>query len=354
MGGLGPSRDGDENRNTMCLYPKLIKNRKYTVTKKNKGIVPKITDPRTAYVPIGCTKCIECRKQKARGWNVRLQEEIRHDKTGEFVTLTFSNESIKKILQEINYVDKDTGEELLTGYELDNEIATKGVRLFLERWRKKYGKSVKHWLITELGHNGTENIHMHGIIFTNAKTKTEKLKLKEDIKKIWGYGFVYIGDYVSENTVNYMMKYCQKIDLKHREYNPKILTSAGIGNKYTERLDAKLNKFKYNGETRETYVSRQGSKMNLPIYYRNKIYSEVERELLWLQKLDKQERWILGVKISTKKGMDTYYRSLLEARQLNRRLGYGTDEKNWKRLDYENQRRKMNIEKRIAEKIYEE
>ena len=36
----------------------------------------------------------------------------------------------------------------------NNEIATKAIRLCLERVRKLTGKSVKHWFITELGHFG--------------------------------------------------------------------------------------------------------------------------------------------------------------------------------------------------------
>lgn len=336
----------------MCLFPRLLKNRKYTVTKKNGGNVPKITDPRTAYVPIGCQKCIECRSQKARGWNIRLQEEIRHDKTAQFVTLTFSNEQLKNIIEgrdtkgkkitEALHVYEDTGEEKLTGYDLDNEVATIAVRRFLERWRKEHKTSVKHWLVTELGHNGTENIHLHGMIFTTNK---------KEIEKIWQYGWVYIGDYVNERTVNYTMKYVQKIDLKHREYMPKILTSAGIGGNYTRRLDAKNNKYKDNGRTRETYISRQGKEMNLPIYFRNKIYTDEQKEKLWIEKLDKQERWVMGVKVCTKHGLDQYYKVLETARFKNRLLGYGNDEKNWNRIHYENQLRQMKIEKRIANTI---
>jgi len=121
----------------MCLYPKLIKNRKYVSNKKNGGNIPPVTDQRILLVPAGCGKCIECKKQKSREWQVRLQEEIRHNNKGKFVTLTFSNESIKELAKEIK----------LEGYELDNEIATLATRRFLERWRKKYKKSVKHWLV---------------------------------------------------------------------------------------------------------------------------------------------------------------------------------------------------------------
>ena len=50
----------------MCLYPRLIENRKYRANGKNGGVIPAIVDHRTRYVPIGCEVCIECRKQKAR------------------------------------------------------------------------------------------------------------------------------------------------------------------------------------------------------------------------------------------------------------------------------------------------
>lgn len=318
----------------MCLYPKLIRNKKYTVTKKNKGEVPKITDPRTQYVPIGCGKCIECKKQKARSWSIRLQEEIRTNTTGKFVTLTFTNESIAELAKEIEGAE---------GYELDNAIATLAVRRFLERWRKKHTTSVKHWLVTELGqgkhgkYQGTENLHMHGIIFTNHV---------QDITTIWKYGYVFVGNYVNDKTINYSVKYFTKPDELHKEYQAKILTSPGIGANYKKRQDAKTNRYKKEG-TDETYTTRQGKKLNLPIYYRNAIYKEEEREKLWLEKLDKQERWVMGIKVSVAEGPEQYYKLLEEARAKNKRLGYGNDEKDWNKIEYENNRRKINIQKRI-------
>ena len=108
----------------MCLYPKLIKNRKYTSTKKNGGNVPVCHDKRVMYVPVGCQKCIECRKQKSREWQARLLSDIREHKNGKFITLTFSNESINELYHEIKG---------LSGYNLDNAIATLAVRRFLER-----------------------------------------------------------------------------------------------------------------------------------------------------------------------------------------------------------------------------
>ena len=92
----------------MCLYPKLIKNKRYTVTKKNGGIIPPVFDERTLYVPIGCGKCIECMKQKKRNWQVRLLEEIKHDRTGKFVTLTFSEEALESLSKDVEIKKMDT------------------------------------------------------------------------------------------------------------------------------------------------------------------------------------------------------------------------------------------------------
>jgi hypothetical protein len=326
----------------MCLYPKLIKNKKYTSNKKNGGIIPAINDNRVLWVPAGCGKCIECRKQKARNWSVRLQEEIRHNNKGKFITLTFSNESIIELSKNIE----------LEGYNLDNEIATLAMRRFLERWRKKYKKSVKHWFVTELGGNGTENIHLHGLIWTDVENET--------ISKLWKYGIITVGErkyndgkawdkksigYVNEATISYIVKYVNKIDKLHSEYNSKILCSAGIGKNYIDRNDSNLNKYK-GEETKETYSTRSGTKLAMPIYYRNKIYTEEEREKLWLQKLDKNERWICGEKVDLNKGEEEYYKLLEYYREKNKRLGYGDDAKNWDLKRYENERRNINYKKR--------
>ena len=237
----------------MCLYPKLIHNRKYLPNKKNGGEIPPIKDDRVLKVPVGCGKCIECRKQKARNWQVRLQEDIRVNKNAKFITYTFSETE----LQELDNTIKG-----LSGYERDNEICRKSVRRYTERWRKKYGKTLRHWLVTELGHQNTERVHMHGLIWLEKKTEDETKKYtinseefkgmeltweeynkeqNKDIKKVWKYGNIWIGDYVSERTINYIVKYVNKADKVHKTYNSKVFTSKGIGREYIERRDSKRN-----------------------------------------------------------------------------------------------------------------
>lgn len=335
----------------MCLYPTLIKNRKYLPNKKNGRNPPAVKDERTKYVPVGCGVCIECKKQKQRNWQVRLLEHIKTHTNGKFITLTFKDESYA----ELATIVQEDAKIPLDGYQLDNAIATKATRLFLERWRKQYKKSLPHWFITELGHNGTENIHLHGIIWTD-----EDLQIVEDK---WSYGFVWKGkkvrqqygkmtreitiNYVNDRTIGYMTKYVSKQDLKHKLYKAIILTSPGIGSNYINRSDIAKNKYN-DKKTIETYKTQTGHTISLPIYYRNKIYTEEQREQLWLNRLDKEERYVLGEKISIKDGEEAYLKALPYARKINQELGYQSpDQKTTEQQEYERHMRRIKQQTRI-------
>ena len=103
----------------MCLYPRIVVNQKYVPNKKNGGQPPFPKDPRTLAVAAGCGKCIECRKQKGRAWQIRIAEDIKKHKNGKFVTLTLSNESYKKLIEEIKENDP---------YKKENEMITLAMR----------------------------------------------------------------------------------------------------------------------------------------------------------------------------------------------------------------------------------
>ena len=340
----------------MCLYPRLIINPKYKANKKNGGCLPPVLDDRVLYVPIKCNRCMECRKQISREWQARLLEDIKHNKNGKFITLTFTDKSIHELCQEeikLKLKNGDTEESTkikideLKGYSKDNAIATKAVRLFLERWRKKYKKSLRHWLVTEIGHNGTENIHLHGIIWTNEKL--------EEVERIWKYGYVWKGkqtdfgieNYVNEKTVGYITKYITKIDQDHKSYKGLILTSAGIGAGYMNRTDWTKNRYQ-GDKTKEYFRTQTGHKISLPIYWRNKIYSEEEREKLWIHKLNKQERWVCGEKVKIDQGEEQYKLLLQYYRRKNTELGYDDGLVDYNRELYERQRRELMHKTRIA------
>lgn len=152
--------------------------------------------------------------------------------------------------------------------------------------------------------------------------------------------------YVSERTVNYLIKYISKIDQEHKWYKAIVLCSPGIGNNYTNTINGKLNKYE-KGKTDENYTNKNGTKQALPIYYRNKIYTEKERENLWIEKLDKGERWILGTKIGPNTKPETIIKLIKQAQIKNKEMGYGTGEKDWEEIEYLKKIRNMKIKKRI-------
>lgn len=261
----------------MCLYPTYIKNPKYKPNKKNKGKPPVCKDRRLLYIPTKCGCCIECRKEKQREWRVRLEEELRSN-FGYFTTLTISPEGIKEIEEKSS----------LKWQENPNEIVTKALRLFLERVRKETGKSIKHWCVTELGEK-KDRIHLHGIFFGQ--------KSAELIRKHWKYGFVFIGGYCNSRSVNYMTKYMLKVDIKHPSFKQIVLASAGIGARYMDRLDYLWQKQNYKNINVATYTFRNGTKMAMPKYYKNKIFTDSEREKMWINNLNRGLLWIYGEKV---------------------------------------------------------
>lgn len=302
----------------MCLFPKLIPNKKFYPNKKNGFNPPPMKDGRTKLVPIRCGKCIECKKQKAREWQVRLCEEEKIWAHKYCMTLTFSNESLQDLCNE-------------TGLNESNAVATLAIRRFLERWRKTHKKSLQHWFITELGHVNTERIHMHGIVFSND------ILTKEIIYKYWKYGNVDWGEWNGLKTINYLIKYVHKVDNEHKNFEQVVLCSKGIGANYLNRpLTKKIHKYNEN-LTIEFYRLPNGCKVNLPIYYRNKLWDEDTREKLWCHRLDKDERYIMGNKIenvSTLEGENLYYKMLKTAQENNKLLGFGDDSFQWKKRDY--------------------
>jgi len=314
----------------MCLYPKLIKNPKYKPNKKNGGIPPWMTDIRTLLVPIGCQKCKECYKQKSNNWRIRLKEEIKVKDNGRawFITLTLSTESLKELN---DYVDQK-----YKGYEKDNAIATIAVRRWLERWRKNHGKSIRHWLITELGEGTTEHLHIHGIVWTKESI--------ENIRSTWKYGFMHPRpheikkNYVNSKSINYMIKYVTKIDRKHIYYRPIILCSSGIGSTYKRPEHDRIS---------DKYRTEQGHKLALPMYYRNKMYTDEEKEKLWIEKLNQKTRWVGGHKVETT-DLKSINKILKYKREESEKDGYIGDKIDYDQTDWENKQRDLIRAKRFS------
>lgn len=307
---------------SMCLYPTLIRNKRYLPNKKNGGSPPKCNDKRKEFVPVGCGICKECREQKADEWTLRLQHEFSNSVIPiMYVTLTFSDESFDKLIQD-------------TLTEESGAVATIAVKRFFDKVRqytKRHHEDnarPKYWLITELGHANSERLHMHGFIWWSYEI--------EELKNLWSYGHSKI-ERCGSGALNYVLKYVQKVDQDHKDYIPRIFASRGIG--LGLREDSQLEMCEYNGkDTRTYFIDRRGTKHSIPIYIRNKIYTEDQRENLWTYLLDQDTRYVLGQRIdhvSSYKGACLFEEVQKAAQQYNERCGYSNGyDTLWKGKEY--------------------
>lgn len=243
----------------MCLYERSGRNPRYKPNKKNGGKTPISKYDELESVIFKCGTCIECRRERANSWKVRLREEMREHEKAMFVTLTFSDESIKELIEACEGVDEA------------NMVAKKAIRRMLERIRKHTGKSVKHWFIVEIGGNSTERIHIHGIIFGEKWTN-------EKLQSYWKYGRSDVGYECSERTINYIIKYISKVDPVHKDFISVIMTSPGMGKAYIEKHRTTHAFREEKTETR--YRMPNGSMVSLPCYYKKKLWTDEEREEL--------------------------------------------------------------------------
>lgn len=285
-------------------------------------------DPRVAYVPIACGKCKECRKMKAKEWRMRLSIELQKNEKCYFVTLTFSEE----------YLDK-----LIT--DSPNDTAAVAISKFRKLWYNKYKTGIKHWLITELGHEGTERVHLHGIIWCN--------QTPEEINKQWKCGIVDFGDYVNEKTINYIVKYVTKVDEDHPGFMGKIFASKGLGRDYINEFNLKKHKYKKTN-TKEYFRTEKGFKIGLPMYMRKKLWTDEEREKLWIEKINQKIRFVNGEKIdiSTEEGMREYWLCLEYHQRETERVGYPKEP--WTKKKYKNRLNNINKIPNIADTTNEQ
>jgi len=84
------------------------------------------------------------------------------------------------------------------------------------------------------------------------------------------------------------------------------------------------------------------------VYWRNKLYTEEEREALWIAKLDKGVQYIGGEKIDAG-DTETRAKLLKYYQKISNRLGYGSPG-NWEAKKYEEDRRALYQDKRVIRK----
>ena len=311
----------------MCYFTKKVLNKRFLPNQKNRWNPPVCTDERFRYVEVECGHCFECRKKKRREWRIRNYEQLKETPHAVFFTGTVSPQRYEYICKKYKF--KNDGSQ-------DNEIITKIHRLFLERIRKQTGKSVKHWCVTEKGHTNTRRIHLHGLFY--AREGQTKWQLTKLLYENWIDGYKYYGKYVNEKTINYVSKYMTKKDEDNPDYISIVLCSKGLGANYAKKNQLK---HRWDGEkTIITYKAHNGQDLPLPRYYKTKIYTDDQRQLLWLYAEDKGVKWVNGFEVIGANTVNKdYYERLLKEKNEN---GIGLHKDNIEEIERKKAINRMN------------
>lgn len=244
----------------MCLRPLSIANPRY----RDYGI------ERFAfsdyYIKVPCGKCSQCRSKRASDWRVRLIKEVElgSHRTVYFVTLTFDEDNLKRFI--------------------DTDSPNRSIRLFLERYRKAVGKSLRHWFVVEYGER-RGRFHFHGLIF-------DPLVSIPKLRKLWSYGFVYIERLRGSSGCSYVVKYITKSQAHVGKYSGRVWCSPGLGKQYLTAENISLHRLQYesldtpghadlsSGFNNSMYIYLSNYKYSLPRYYRKHIFNDSERMMI--------------------------------------------------------------------------
>ena len=109
-------------------------------------------------------------------------------------------------------------------------------------------------------------------------------------------------------------------------------------------MNAKNNEYR-GKDTNTTYRLPNGAKINLPTYYKNKLYTEEEKEELWKAKLDKGKVYVMGEECDIDD--QESYTKLLQYHQARAKKIMRYDEIQWEKEKYKKrlQRQRKDIHK---------
>lgn len=207
-------------------------------------------------IKVPCSRCPECKKRRVSGWSFRLMQEYKICESALFITLTYDSQHVEFTKNKFLNLNK------------------KHVQKFFKRLRKAQfgneGGNIRYYACGEYG-GKTFRPHYHIILF-NADINL--------ISPAWNLGNVHFGQ-VNEASVGYTLKYINKSsriplhqnDDRQKEFS---LMSKGIGKNY---LNDKMIRWHKQVLPERVFCNlKDGKKIAMPRYYKDKIYTKEEME----------------------------------------------------------------------------
>lgn len=143
---------------------------------------------------VPCGQCIGCRLERSRQWALRCVHEASLHEHNCFITLTYNDEHLP----------------------FNRTLVKSDFQLFMKRLRKSLGFPIRFFHCGEYGET-THRPHYHAIIFgwePDDKVLFNvvngvRVFTSEKLEKIWGNGFITVGDVTFESAA-YVARYVLK------------------------------------------------------------------------------------------------------------------------------------------------
>lgn len=237
-----------------CMTPIIVKKHKYLAGE----------------LKVPCGKCVDCKKRRVDSWVFRLQQEHKMHAYAHFITLTYQT---------------DTVPISSNGFMTLNR---RDFTLFMKRLRKLSGiKGIKYYAVGEYGTKNSRP-HYHAIVFgvDDEKFYENAWQVKANNRP----GKIPIGTIdvqpASQNGMAYVCKYLdkkKKIPQHSRDDREKEFSvmSQRLGYNYIDpdTVYGRRNIKYHKDHLDKMYLTlRSGHKIAMPRYYRDQIYSDLEKQ----------------------------------------------------------------------------
>ena len=238
-----------------CVSPISVKDPRY-----NRGSIR---------VVVPCGKCGACRSTRRANWSFRIAEEFRHAISARFLTLTYED-------------------SMLPREEGIPTLVKKHTQLWLKKLRKINDGRLRYYLVGEYG-GKTGRPHYHVALFNAVGDYEDHIQICWSDGKSNPRGFVHIG-FLEPASIHYLVKYHVNYDkekFKGLPIAPEFATMSrnpGIGYQYVERVGL------WNRLNGKLYLVNNGFKQPLPRYYKEKVFSSVQKQVLQAEAISEADR----------------------------------------------------------------
>ncbi|AXH73312.1 MAG: replication initiator protein [Microviridae sp.] len=225
-------------------------------------------------IHVPCNHCNFCLQNRRNEWAYRLTYELKRSQSAKFLTITYNEEHVPKY-KDLPVLDKSHLTLLFKTIKQKQKrlLVIQGKQQKLSQVKKNelYDKwKIKYYAVGEYG-TQFERPHYHAIVYNLNPFILGKL----NIDALWNKGNIHYGD-ANEKTISYTAKYL--IDAQEEEWQKKFrpkpfaIMSKGLGENYIEaRKEWHTKDLKF-------YVNKQGDKVRMPRYYKDRIFNDEQKK----------------------------------------------------------------------------